>query len=372
MNISFSTAQEFIIPEQKYIDTIDIEVVDGYPAIPVKSNNRTYKFLFDTGSDAIYITEKDFLGIKLTGDSSYVKGFDCGRRANAIIDNMQIGSFKLKSIPIIIHNPSGTHFDGIIGYNLLQSGLVAKLQMRNKKLILSNNLKAFDREKGIRIKLIKGRNYPIFYTEPLRGIKTATMFDTGNPANFLLSKYSWKNYWKTYNGHIPDEIAKQVVWCNFQTLPKSLWKEVGEETFFRFDEIKLKDISFRQVTGQLANAPFSIIGMFICYDFDIIINAPKNELIFLTDKKEIYPKTFGANFKAFSYYGETQLRISSLNPETELYKLGARFGDIIKEIDGIKIDSYETLQKATHGKKTMHIKLINQKDEKIEADISAY
>ena len=118
--------------------------------------------------------------------------------------------------------------------------------------------------------------------------------------------------------------------------------------------------------------PFSNIGISFCYDFDVIINAPKNELIFLTDKKEIYPETSGVNFRSFSYYGETQQRISSLNPETELYKLGARFGDIIKEIDGIKIDSSETLTKATSGKKTIHMKLTNKKGEKIEADISRY
>lgn len=372
MNISFSAAQVFDIPEKEFIDTLDIEIVDGDPTIPVKVNNRTCRFLFDTGSNAIYISRADFPDIKLTGDSTNVVGFESGRRANAIIEKLQIGSLKFKSIPTIIHKTTATNFDGIIGYNLLQAGLVAKLQMRDKKLILSNNLKAFDKEKGLRIKLLKEYNYPIFYTEPLSGIKTTTMFDTGNPYDFSLSKYSWENYWKTCNGHIPGGITKQIVWCNFQTLPKYFWKEVGEETFFRFDNIKLKGISFRQVTGHLVNVPFSNIGISFCYDFDVIINAPRNELIFLTDKKEIYPETSGANFRLFSYYGETQQRISSLNPETELYKSGARFGDIIKEIDGIIIDSSETLTKVTRGKKTIHMKLTNKKGEKIEADISKY
>ncbi|HRN15661.1 MAG TPA: retropepsin-like aspartic protease [Xylanibacter oryzae] len=372
MNITFCLAQGFIIPKDKFIDTLNIEIVDGYPTIPVKIKDRTYKFLLDTGSDATYISKVDIPGIILTGDTTNVVGFESGRRANAIIENIQIGNLNFGHIPATVHRVTSTDEDGIIGYNFLKAGIVAKLQMRDRKLILSNDLKAFDSEKGKHIKLLKGYNFPMFYTEPLKGIKTVTMLDTGNPDGYLLSMQSWKKYKETIKGKSPDELIKQIVWFNFQTLPEKLWGEIGEDVFFRFDNIKLKDISFRRVAGSLVKVPFSNMGTRFCEDFDIIINAPKNELICLTDKKEFYPETSGVNFKPVSYYGETQQRICSLNPKIELYKLGVRFGDIIDEVDGITIDCNETLRRALRGKKTVRMKLTTTKGKEVETEVSEY
>jgi hypothetical protein len=193
LNITFCLAQGFIIPKDKFIDTLNIEIVDGYPTIPVKIKDRTYKFLLDTGSDATYISRVDIPGIRLTGNTTNVVGFESGRRANAIIENIQIGNLNFCHIPATVHRVTSTDEDGIIGYNFLKAGIVAKRQMRDRKLILSNDLKAFDSEKGKHIKLLKGYNFPMFYTEPLKGIKTVTMLDTGNPDGYLLSMQSWKN-----------------------------------------------------------------------------------------------------------------------------------------------------------------------------------
>lgn len=360
----------FVIPQEKFVDTLDIDMIDQKPMVKVKIGEKTYRFLFDTGSTITYLSTADMPGVTLTGDSSIVNGTNGSKtECMATISDMQIGSLKFKNISAVIHKVHATTIeDGILGYDLLQAGIVAKFMLKDKKIILTNNPSIFESEKGKRISLDK--NIPLFIAEPFKGFKVPTLLDTGSPYGFLLSLDQWRYYIRS--NKIPKNVKKQIIWYNKQTMHQDLHNDINDEFFFKFENIKVKDLNFHQIAGHTTIVPFSTFGTQLLSEFDFILNTSRKEVVFLSDQKEFYPNTQGVQFKVITFLNDPKVNVLCLNPYSELFKLGVRTLDIIDEVDGIVIDNEATFVKVCSGKSSYHAKFKKDDGTVIEADVVGY
>ena len=53
----------FVIPQEKFVDTLDIDILGWQITVPVKIGGHTFHFLFDTGSTNTFLPSANFPGI---------------------------------------------------------------------------------------------------------------------------------------------------------------------------------------------------------------------------------------------------------------------------------------------------------------------
>ncbi len=356
----------FVIPQEKFVDTLDIDVTGWQITVPVKIGGQTFHFLLDTGSTNTFLPSANFPGVSSTEKNTTVSGLHGEATDKELnISEMQIGSLNFNNVHASIYNTPMV--EGILGYDLLQAGLIAKFMIKDKKIILTNDPSIFKNEKGKHISFVKDSNSPIIITEPIKGFKTPTLLDTGNPEAFFMSMDYWKIFISTPN-NVTEDVKRQVVWLNYDNIWEYAKKYIGPEFFFKFDDIKVQGLNFYQVAGHTTDAPFSILGVRLLCEFDFIVNAKKKEVVFLTDQKDFNPSTYGAQFRVVEIPDDPKNYISCLNPDCELAKLGVLPGATIDEVDGIQIDNNKTLMKLCKEKKPHRVKLTNPDGKVIEGD----
>ena len=53
----------FVIPHEKFVDTLDIDMSNGHITVPVKIGGQTFHFLLDTGSTNTFLPSANFPGV---------------------------------------------------------------------------------------------------------------------------------------------------------------------------------------------------------------------------------------------------------------------------------------------------------------------
>ena len=358
----------FVIPQEKFVDTLDIDILGWQITVPVEIGGHTFHFLFDTGSTNTFLPSANFPGVTSKEEKATTTGLYGNVTNQALnISEMQIGSLKFNNVHASIYKVP--LIDGILGYDLLQAGLIAKFMIKDKKIILTNDPSIFKNEKGKHISFYKGSEKPLFFSEPIKGFKTPTLLDTGNPEAFFLSM-DYLRYYASKSNKITKEIKRQVVWYNYDNIWEYAKKYIEPEYFFKFDNIKVEGLNFHQVAGHTTNAPFSLLGTRLLCEFDFIVDAEKKEVIFLTDQKDFNPSTDGVQFRSAFIPNDTKSYISCLNPDCKLAKLGVLPGATIDEVDGIQLDGDDKklLTKLSLAKKLHRVKLTNPDGKVIEGD----
>lgn len=358
----------FVIPQEKFVDTLDIDVTGWQITVPVKIGGQTFHFLFDTGSTNTFLPSANFPGVTSAEEKATITG-NYGNVTDQTlnISEMQIGSLKFNNVHASIYKIPLV--EGVLGYDLLQAGLIAKFMIKDKKIILTNDPSIFKDEKGKQISFHKDSEQPIFLSEPITGLKTPTLLDTGSPGAFFLSMNYWRHLLSKPN-KITEDVKRQVVWYNYDNIWDYAKEYIGPEFFFKFDNIKVQGLNFHQVAGHTTDAPFSLLGTRLLCEFDFIVNAEKKEVIFLTDQKDFNPSTDGVQFRSAHLPNDTKSYITCLNPDWKLAKLGVLPGAIIDEVDGIQLDGDDKklLTKLSLAKKLHRVKLTNPDGKVIEGD----
>lgn len=138
-----------IYKAKNFILNIDMQYSAGIPIIDIFINSQRYKFMFDTGAFSM-VSSKIIKELNLEALDEELHTIDSfGEKS--VLKIYSLSSLKIKEIEFkYLHVASSDFFqqfpiscmniDGIIGYNFLQN-LIVKMDYKNSKLVISDNLK---------------------------------------------------------------------------------------------------------------------------------------------------------------------------------------------------------------------------------------
>lgn len=186
---------DFTLSQKDFVDTIPIMVKDEQIYIPVTIDGQQHLMNFDTGSSQ---------GVAYEGASwpySRPIGKVDSRDANGKRDTIEVvrfPDFMMGSLSVsnykgsLLRRMDGNYTDeGIIGFDLVHKGLLIKIDLRAKYMIITDKPKFFDHEAGYSVKYKLRRFVPFININTFLSHQEPVMLDLGAQDLFSMNKQSF-------------------------------------------------------------------------------------------------------------------------------------------------------------------------------------
>ncbi len=227
-------------------------------------------------------------------------------------------------------------YDGIIGFDLINKGISAKIDSRNKVLVLSDIKDYFKLEKGQSLKYKLKWFVPYIKISPFVRHVDETLFDTGARQLYQINKKSFQEH-----SYKSKQVTKQIegqATGSFSRATNSTEKQ-DLVYFLNLERLKWNNYSFKNVR-TITTQGASRVGSQILNYGSIIINPTVKKIIFQPHNNEdsinVSNKQFGIAF----IDKDDKPTIGLIWNKSEAYSLGMRQGDIILKIDNQVIKTY--------------------------------
>lgn len=200
-----------------FADTISIEWERGQVYVPVSIHGKTYRFLLDTGAGmtAVYkgtpladgpspgtIVSHDAMGNSDTVRIVMMPAMQLGNttimgcRATVLEDNRPKPRIPQSKGFALAQAPEKTT-DGILGFDLVNSGLAMKIDVQEQRLIITDRKRHFQKEasRSNAVVMRYWLNFHVPYIEvcPFGRYIERTLVDTGSPHFFAMNKRNYDN-----------------------------------------------------------------------------------------------------------------------------------------------------------------------------------
>lgn len=344
---------EMTIGKTNFVDTIPIEFVGNQIYVPVYINGQRHLFNLDTGSSQ---------GVAYTGTStgySAPLGNINSRDANGITDTIPIVEYpelrlgSASGLPVCNYKASllkrhGHHYiyDGIIGFDLFNKGLQAKIDVKRKRLILTDRKNYFDKEPGFEIKYKLQRWTPYLSTNVFLDYKEPTLFDTGATDFFVMNKAHFDTERKK-DPRVPALVEETTYGQN--TVGSYGAEKRGLIFFLQFPTLPWGNFTFRNVHSYTTQGD-SKFGASILNYGTIVINPKRKRMKF-------WSYTGGNNIEVNNHIDDVSYMeengktvVASIRHTSDYYKDGFREGDIIVSINGVAISTLNDFNAITFEK----------------------
>jgi predicted aspartyl protease len=188
---------------KEYYEVIPYETEIGKIILPVTINNKTYRFLLDTGAPNLFSTELLKEINVAEGDSINVN--DANNQDQkmkfAVVPQLKIGNLVFENQAGLIYNfeehnlLSCYKIDGFIGSNLLRNSII-KMNGANKTIIITNKIKSLKIDKKpIKMKLVGNQKSPYvelkFEGKNNEKASDMVLVDTGMDGLYDMSKRAY-------------------------------------------------------------------------------------------------------------------------------------------------------------------------------------
>lgn len=322
---------------QDFCDTITIDWERDQIYVPVTAGGRTYRFLFDTGASQAVV----FSGSPLANAPrvSSLLSHDAAGNTDTVsvveLPPLKLGNTTLYECRATIQ-PRGVgarNIDGILGFDLVNSGLCLKLDMQAKQLIISDRECCFDREENTtRLRYRLSYHVPYIDIIPFGRKPERALFDTGSRSFFSMNiNHFYDAEEQRHRFDRPYRVEGRAM--GQHAIGHGGVEPMGEVVFLRLDSLGLGKCSFSQVHaittqggshlgarllqyGTVAFCPQHIRLFFQPYEgLTTIVNNRQLDIAFISDPM-----------------GRPQVGL--VWPEGTPYRQGFRQGDIIEQIDG--------------------------------------
>lgn len=343
---------KFRLSPKNFADTVDIEVADGRIYLPVTIAGRTHRFLLDTGASmgAIFtdsvtspsvgfaaappqpvgtITSHDATGQARTTEVVRLPDLQIGR--------LTVSGYHANRLSRLSTTAPADAPAGIIGFDIFNKGLLAKIDTRNRRLILTDRRNHFRREPGFEARYRLRRHVPYVSLIPFGTYADETRFDTGDRSFYVLSRQSFD---RALAGS-PGEIEPQVEARTHGSLRIGHFgaETTDEVAALCLRALKWGDVSFRNVRTLTAQGPSAIGSALLDYG-TVVIDPRRRRLLF-------QPYDGGTQcwvdnrLPDIYYVPDRQGRptVGLVWEQSEPYRQGFRQGDVITAVDDTPVRS---------------------------------
>ena len=333
----------FNLSERDFVDTIPIRFIDDQIYIEVEmADGGRRLFNFDTGSSQgmVYyegrIDTSDELGNIVSRDAN-------GRRDTVKV--IRIPPFKMGSLSIsnyvatVINQPHGRRrYDAILGFDLLNKGLLCKIDVRNRRMIITDRKNFFKGEQGYEVRYKLRWFVPHVWVSPFMRHVDETLFDTGTRQFYTMNKQNFdKHAYKSrqVNEQVEGRSRGHMSIGNYGA------EEVDEVVFLKLNRLKWGDFAFNHVSS-LTTQGGSRLGAAMLNYGSLVINPLKKRMLFQpyngSDTCEVRNKQFDIAFVPV----EGRAAVGLIRDTCDEYLQGMRQGDIIVRINDDDITDFQT------------------------------
>lgn len=331
----------FSYSRKNFVDTIPIEFEKNQIYVNVLIQGRPHRFCVDTGSSQGAV----FLGSDIAPlvELGNVVSHDANNRADTLkvvgLPDLQLGSLTVSGYVATMFNRQyvSGHYDALLGFDLINKGLCCKIDVQNKRMILTDRRDFFDGEHGYTLRYKLKWFVPYLLVSPFKRHVDEARFDTGARELYAMNKQSFDEHaYKSKNVESQVEGRAQGSY-SIGTLGAERHDEVA---FLRMDRLKWSEFSFcdvRAITTQGA----SRVGAAILNYGTVVINGFRRTIRFIPyDGKDSVVVGNKALSVAFVPH-EGRAAVGIIQRESEAYKNGMRQGDVILSINGEDIPSFQ-------------------------------
>jgi predicted aspartyl protease len=191
------------INDKEYYEVIPYETEIGKIILPVTINNKTYRFLLDTGAPNLFSTE--LLKEINVAEGASINVNDANNQDQkmkfAVVPQLKIGNLVFENQAGLIYNfeehnlLSCYKIDGFIGSNLLRNSII-KMNGANKTIIITNKIKSLNIDKKpVKMKLVGNQKSPYvelkFVGKNNEKASDMVLVDTGMDGLYDMSKRAY-------------------------------------------------------------------------------------------------------------------------------------------------------------------------------------
>ena len=315
----------FHISAKNFCDTIPIIIEDDLILLPVTIGDQQFRFLLDTGSSqGMVYANTDVYPLVTLGNI-------ISRDANNHQDTVQVVQlppFTLNTLPSSArpaatlssertHNSTpitisgyvaslmprdavSSKYDAVIGFDLFNRGLCAKIDRQQSVLILSDNKKAFRNEEKLGHTLRYKLKWfvPYLYVSPFVRHTDEALFDTGSTALYTMSRQSFDEHvaadLANLSKQLGADIERQVEGRAQGHLSIGGFgiEEKDEVVFLHLDRLKWADFSFTDLHAITTQGASKIGSQILSYG-SILINPFRKRITFLPNPSTAVPLPTG-------------------------------------------------------------------------------
>ncbi len=361
---------KFTLSEENFVDTIPIEFEDDQIYIHATVNGLDYRLNIDTGSSQ---------GIAYAnGRLPYgrILGKVESRDANGRIDTIQAVAFPTFTIGhLTISGYSGSLFrrhhtpakyDAIIGFDLFNKGLSAKIDTREGIMILTDIRNYFDMEEGYRFKYRLLRFVPNVKLSPYPNCIDEALFDTGSRRLYVMGNRSLDLFYDRF----PDISSQIESRSHGHRAVGGFGAEKADRlTFLWLDGFNLGGYEFRDYHTMTTQGYSRIGGELLRYG-SLIINPRRKTMTF-------QPYNEGDAFMVSN--SQTNIAFIPQNDRPVVgmvweggphYRNGFRQGDMILQIDNHFINTFNDFLTYPFIEGRQHVFLVRSLDGAIHEIVS--
>ena len=375
----------FGLSAENFCDTISIDVEDDLILMPVRIDNKVYRFCLDTGSSQgmVYANSNipDLVPL----------GNIISRDANNHVDTVQVIQLPPFTLPtnssqltvsgyvasLMPRHSISDKYDAIIGFDLFNRGICAKIDKQRGLLILTDEKKLFRAEEKVGYTLRYKLKWfvPYLYVSPFVRHTDEALFDTGAPLFYTMSRESFDqhlasdlaNLHKNLGAGIERQVEGRAE--GHLTLGGFGLEKKDEVVFLHLDRLKWGDFAFTDL-HTITTQGASKIGAKLLDFGTVIINpfrkhitfqpfpnevpssgeeglgvvarpSPSGELEGGSSSVRVGNKQFSVAFVPYKGQAVVGLIWEGSPP----YKAGMRQGDVILQIDQRPINSFADFQR---------------------------
>lgn len=330
----------FTLSLKNFVDTIPIEYEDDQIYFPVLIQGHTYRFNLDTGSSQGLLYSDS--SVPILKDLGNVISHDANQVADTVrvvqLAPLMIGKINLSGYVAAIPKKrfSSHSYDGIIGFDLFNKGISAKIDTQKKIMILSDRKDYFKDEPGYPLKYQLKWFVPYIKVSPFMRHVDEALFDSGARLLYQINRESF--YTHAYKSKQVNRQVEGRANGNFTAATNST-ERPEEVVFLNLDRFKWDTFSFKTV-HTITTQGTSRVGAQIFNYGSIIIDPRTKKIIFQPynrlDSVEVNNKQFGVAFIDVN----NRPQIGLIWHQSEAYRAGMRQGDILLSINGRNLDDY--------------------------------
>lgn len=262
-NINFNQGT---IKNEEYFTELQFEYVNGKIILPIKINNKTYKFLLDTG--APNIITKNLNTVLNPEILQKINVSDANKNISIMnvlkIPDLEIGNIIFENSVVLSSNDDKNlvfdcfSIDGFIGSNMLRNSII-QIDTKNKILRITNNKEKlnFNKKSGIKLSLIGNQSSPYIWLniKDKKSAKEQVLLDTGMKGFYDISN-------RNYNLLKNENIIK-IINIGNGTKDIGLFgnSNINEQLRLLIPEINISNSIFYNITTTTTNDNNSRIGI---------------------------------------------------------------------------------------------------------------
>ncbi|MBQ6195664.1 MAG: aspartyl protease [Prevotella sp.] len=363
----------FGLSAENFCDTISIDVEDDLILVPVRIDNKVYRFCLDTGSSQGMVYANSNI------PNLVPLGNIISRDANNHVDTVQVIQLPPFTLPTnssqltvsgyvasrMPRHSISDKYDAIIGFDLFNRGICAKIDKQRGLLILTDEKKLFRAEEkaGYTLRYKLKWFVPYLYVSPFVRHTDEALFDTGAPLFYTMSRESFDqhlasdlaNLHKNLGAGIERQVEVRAE--GHLTLGGFGLEKKDEVVFLHLDRLKWGDFTFTDL-HTITTQGASKIGAKLLDFGTVIINPFRKHITF-----QPYPAASDSLPTGEGWGGAPSIRVGNKQFSVAFvpykgqavvgliwegsppYKAGMRQGDVILQIDQRPINSFADFQR---------------------------